>query len=70
MDYLGPCAMPDEAMENAASATQLGAAQAGRGVHRINASSLFGSAREVIITHNGREYRLRITAQQKLILTA
>jgi hemin uptake protein HemP len=31
---------------------------------------LFGGAREVVIAHNGREYRLRITAQKKLILTA
>jgi hemin uptake protein HemP len=37
---------------------------------RVNASVLFGSAREVVIAHNGREYRLRITAQKKLILTA
>jgi hemin uptake protein HemP len=37
---------------------------------RVNASTLFGSARELIIAHNGREYRLRITAQHKLILTA
>jgi hemin uptake protein HemP len=37
---------------------------------RVNASTLFGSARELIIAYNGREYRLRITAQQKLILTA
>jgi hemin uptake protein HemP len=37
---------------------------------QINASTLFGSAREIVIVHNAREYRLRITAQQKLILTA
>lgn len=41
-----------------------------RGARHINASCLFGSAREVVIAHNGREYRLRITAQKKLILTA
>jgi hemin uptake protein HemP len=44
-----------------------GAMQAPR---HVNASTLFGSARELLIAHNGREYRLRITAQQKLILTA
>jgi hemin uptake protein HemP len=44
--------------------------QSTRAVRHINASCLFGSAREVVIAHNGREYRLRITAQQKLILTA
>jgi hemin uptake protein HemP len=37
---------------------------------RLNTGSLFGSGREVLIDHNGREYRLRITAQHKLILTA
>lgn len=31
---------------------------------------LFGQAREVMIEHNERTYRLRLTAQGKLILTA
>ena len=31
---------------------------------------LFGQAREVVIEHKERTYRLRLTAQGKLILTA
>lgn len=38
--------------------------------HVLDSSSLFGNAREVLIRHNGREYRLRCTRLGKLILTA
>jgi hemin uptake protein HemP len=31
---------------------------------------LLGSSRELVIVHNGREYRLRLTQNDKLILTA
>ncbi len=37
---------------------------------RVDSNSLFGAARELIIEHNGREYRLRLTQNDKLILTA
>ena len=37
---------------------------------RISSRALLGGAREMIIEHEGREYRLRVTAQGKLILTA
>ena len=37
---------------------------------RIPSNVLLGSRREVVIVHNGREYRLRITQNGKLILTA
>ena len=37
---------------------------------RIASEALFGDTREVIIVHNGREYRLRLTQNGKLILTA
>ena len=37
---------------------------------RMTVAELFGKAREVIIEHNGREYRLRLTAHGKLLLTA
>ena len=37
---------------------------------RISSESLFGEQREVVIQHNGREYRLRLTQNDKLILTA
>jgi hemin uptake protein HemP len=36
----------------------------------IESANLLGGARELLIAHNGRQYRLRVTAQQKLILTA
>jgi hemin uptake protein HemP len=35
----------------------------------VRTEDLFGSRREVIITHRGEEYRLRITKADKLILT-
>lgn len=37
---------------------------------RITSSSLLGPRREVVILHNGREYRLRLTQSGRLILTA
>jgi hemin uptake protein HemP len=36
---------------------------------RIHSTELFGTAREVVIEHAGEEYRLRLTRQDKLILT-
>lgn len=39
-------------------------------VRRIDARDLLGEARELLIVHAGREYRLRVTANGKLILTA
>ena len=35
----------------------------------INRQQLFRAGREVIIVHHNEEYRLRITRQNKLILT-
>lgn len=35
----------------------------------ITTGELFGTLREIIILHNGVEYRLRITSNGKLILT-
>jgi len=46
-----------------------GATESGAGV-RISTGDLFGTAREIVLVHNGREYRLRITQQGKLLLTA
>ena len=37
---------------------------------RISSRSLLGSRREIVILHNGREYRLRLTQSGRLILTA
>ena len=36
---------------------------------RFDASALFKTSREIILVHNGEDYRLRVTAKGKLILT-
>ena len=37
---------------------------------RVSSHALLGEGRELVILHNGREYRLRLTQSGKLILTA
>ena len=37
---------------------------------RVTSESLLGTRGELVILHNGREYRLRLTQTGKLILTA
>jgi hemin uptake protein HemP len=37
--------------------------------NRIDSRDLFSSAREIIISHGEEAYRLRLTSQNKLILT-
>ena len=37
---------------------------------KVTSAALLGPDRELIIVHNGREYRLRLTQTGKLILTA
>ena len=37
---------------------------------RLRSEELLGGAGHVVIVHNGREYRLRVTQNGKLILTA
>ena len=37
---------------------------------RLRSEELFAHCKEVVIEHAGREYRLRLTAGNKLILTA
>jgi hemin uptake protein HemP len=39
-------------------------------IPRIDTRELLGGGREVVIVHAGREYRLRVTSNGKLILTA
>ena len=39
-------------------------------IHVIDSTQLLQGHGEVVITHNGREYRLRLTRLGKLILTA
>lgn len=38
-------------------------------LHRVDSKQLFEGQRELIIQHQGEEYRLRITRHDKLILT-
>lgn len=40
-----------------------------QGPIRIELAELLGGRREAIIVHNGADYRLRVTANGKLILT-
>ena len=37
---------------------------------RVSSETLLGAGKELVIVHNGREYRLRLTQNGKLILTA
>ena len=37
---------------------------------KVRSEALLGPNRELVIMHNGREYRLRLTQSGKLILTA
>ena len=37
---------------------------------KVPSETLLGACKEILITHNGREYRLRVTQNGKLILTA
>jgi hemin uptake protein HemP len=37
---------------------------------KVPSEMLLGPRKELVITHNGREYRLRVTQNGKLILTA
>lgn len=43
--------------------------RAGTGLRRIELQSILGSDREVIICHRAEEYRLRLTSNDKLLLT-
>jgi hemin uptake protein HemP len=40
------------------------------GVRRVSSESLLQGQRQIVIQHAGREYRLQVTAQGKLILVA
>ena len=54
---------PDRAQPDAAGAPR------GEAPIRIELAELLGGQREAIIVHNGADYRLRVTANGKLILT-
>jgi hemin uptake protein HemP len=44
-------------------------ASRGSEIRRIDVTAILSGAREVVLLHNGEAYRLRITANNKLILT-
>ncbi|HEY4373847.1 MAG TPA: hemin uptake protein HemP [Burkholderiales bacterium] len=46
------------------------AAQVAASAPRLTTEELFAGGREIALLHNGRQYRLRITQQGKLLLTA
>lgn len=77
---LQPMSMPEE-FENLSAIENLALASLDRQITKpmvsdvsaisksITSESLFAGARELIISHAGGEYRLRLTSQGKLILT-
>ena len=48
---------------------QVQAASPGAGAPSIASAALFAGQRELLILHQGEQYRLRITRLEKLILT-
>jgi hemin uptake protein HemP len=50
--------------------TKTPAAMATHSPARVSSEVLLGPRGELLIVHNGREYRLRLTQNGKLILTA
>jgi hemin uptake protein HemP len=57
-------------LKNQAEKTAAAPAPMRDGPLRISSSQLLGERGELIIEHEGREYRLRLTQNRKLILTA
>ena len=49
---------------------QPGSPATARTLNKVCSEALLSRGRELVITHNGREYRLRLTRSGKLILTA
>jgi hemin uptake protein HemP len=66
---MSPLPDNDSAKNNSAQATSM----QGRTIRitdgRLDSRDLFVGTREVIISHGNERYRLRLTAQNKLILT-
>ncbi len=57
-------AVPSDPVRNQADARSIAVAS-----HRIDSRDLFVGTREITIGHGAETYRLRLTAQNKLILT-
>lgn len=63
---------PRDSADKDARVTQTSTAesrQIGLTANSLNARDLFASSREIAIVHGDETYRLRLTAQNKLILT-
>jgi hemin uptake protein HemP len=58
------------ASQNAVAPSSVAEDQAAMPEKCLTTEELFGGAREIALLHNGRQYRLRITQQGKLLLTA
>ena len=61
--------MPSNEARKPQGSTAQGKSSDATRVRSLRATDLFGNARELILEHNGQTYRLRITANDKLILT-
>lgn len=64
-----PTAVPSSGTAQASSRAVSGAS-ARADARRVTSGELFGGATELVIVHGQREYRLRVTSNGKLILTA
>jgi hemin uptake protein HemP len=61
---------PQRTMQKATPPMPPASVDAGAINVRLKTEDLFAGSREIALLHNGREYRLRITQQGKLLLTA
>lgn len=59
-----------ESREDAQRATSASDTERPAAPRRVASRDLFEGRKELVIDHDGREYRLRITQNGKLILTA
>ena len=66
MNMHRPPAMP---VATSLPAVHTATAAAGAGPACFDSTTLFAGQRELLILHQGEQYRLRITRQEKLILT-
>lgn len=60
---------PGPAMTGASGITDVTGTKSATGIRTVTSAALMGGARELLIEHGGALYRLRVTAQGKLILT-
>lgn len=60
---------PGGTLNDGKSGTSLAARSVPLTENRINSRDLFAATREILIVHGDETYRLRLTAQNKLILT-